>query len=302
MREIEPQWNMFGTEARAGSVLQALRTAYTVESADINPYHDAAFGRAWEEKGPHEENLQARLRKSIFPSNVHEHLVLLYEHHKVQGVDNFLKTGSQYESLALSVPWLNNYIRDNPKLTFTIEHVHQASFDDHAMSTFAKDMKARHREDLIPIVQARQSQIALLEVGSAYWLIFPDRHMMLWRYETRWGLLNWTEADFHPAECGDYRTNNGGCSGREVSPDGVMMPEPGAFDETCIASTATRCSLYPCQMNLSSLSWTTAKAASLTAPAKSASRSVSPMWATSLKVWPVSNAIRNGATSTPPER
>lgn len=240
MNTVKPQWELLGSEDRAGPALAPIRTVYTVKAADINPYHDPAFGRASEEKGPHETNLQATLRKSTFPTNVCEHLVLLYNHNQVQGVDDFLKTGSQYESLALSVPWLNQYIHDHPKVSFTIQHIHDRSFGDHAMQTFAKDMQARHREDLIPMVSSQQSQIALLTVGSdygpAYWLIFPDHHTMLWRYEAKRDLLNWTEADFHPAECADYRTNGGGCSGREVSLDGKLMPEPGPYDEACVAS------------------------------------------------------------------
>jgi hypothetical protein len=44
-------------------------------------------------------------------------------------------------------------------------------------------MKLRERDDLVEMVRAQQPQIALLKIDGADWLIFPDRHLLLWRYE-----------------------------------------------------------------------------------------------------------------------
>jgi len=35
-----------------------------------------------------------------------------------------------------------------------------------------------------------------LKIDGADWLIFPDRHLLLWRYEWFRGLLKWTPDDF----------------------------------------------------------------------------------------------------------
>src|SRR3981081_2311206 len=64
LSSIETEWNLRGAEDRAGDALRALRSAYTVEGADINPYHDAYFGVPWKAKGPHETNLHATIRKA----------------------------------------------------------------------------------------------------------------------------------------------------------------------------------------------------------------------------------------------
>ena len=95
MRRIEPEWKMRGVEARAGAALDSLRNVYTVNAADINPYHDVAFGLRWNDKGPHETNLQATLHRANFPANMNEHLVLKYDHDKVQGLDQFLTFGAK---------------------------------------------------------------------------------------------------------------------------------------------------------------------------------------------------------------
>ncbi|MGA7159015.1 MAG: WG repeat-containing protein [Acidobacteriaceae bacterium] len=237
MQRIEPQWKLRGVEDRAGDALAELRTAYTIKAADINPYHDVAFGLRWSDKGPHETNLQVTLHKASFPANMNEHLVLPYEHDKVQGLKAFLTSGAKYESLALSVPWLNEYFRQHPKETVTLEHVHQTSFGNHAMDSFARDMKARGREDLVPIVRAQQSQIALLKIDYVYWLLFPDKHMMLWRFEGPRGFLKWKPSDFPAGECDEYyRVNNGGCSGREVTPNGDLVPEQAPRDVACVSA------------------------------------------------------------------
>jgi hypothetical protein len=235
MLNIEPEWNLRGVESRAGDALAALRSVYTVERADINAYHSQEFGKSWDPKGPHETNLHAIIHKSTMPANVFDELILLYDHDKVEGVQEFLNSGTRYEALALSVPWLKDYIQLHPEESVYIFQVHNTSLGEHAMHTFALDMKARGREDLIAEVQAQQSQITLLKVGAADWLLFPDKHMMLWRYGGPSGLLKWTPADFPPGQCGIYQSNYGGCSGRETLPDGTLAAEPAPRDQVCMA-------------------------------------------------------------------
>jgi hypothetical protein len=224
MYQIENRWNMLGVEDRAGSVLTTLRQFYTVMRADIN--HSIYFGWRYEPKGPHETNLQVTLHKPSFPANLQEDLVLQYEQGKVVGLDEFLRNGPKYEAFALSVPWLNKYLREHPQETMTLMYTHLESFGNHAMQSFALDMKARGREDLIPAVSSQQSEIALLKIGYVYWLLFPDHHMMLWSFDGPSGFLKWKQSDFPAGKCDAYYARGtGGCSGREVTPEGTLVPE-----------------------------------------------------------------------------
>lgn len=234
INRIEDQWKLLGAQAKAGAVLERLETVYTLSRVDINSYHSEMFGRSWDEKGPHEENLHALLRKQAYPQNFQIQLILEYADGKVIGVDDFFTNASKYEALARSVPWLNQYLAEHPKVTATLYQVHGRSFVPHAMQTFAKDMKQRQREDLIARVAAQQDEIALLDIGSGLWLLFPDHRMILWRYEMKQGLLKWTVKDFPEAECGDYRSNFGGCSGREINADGTLLEDRPPADEACI--------------------------------------------------------------------
>ena len=240
MGSIDKQWKEIGAEDRAGDSLAKLRSQYVITASDINPYHNAEYGLSWRTKGPHETNLHVTLHKPDFPPNLAVEGIFLSEGDRIQGVDEFLKTGSRYEDLTLSITWLMDWLRDHPDRHAYLFNVHGLSFGEHAMQTFTKDMKLRERDDLIEMARAQQPHIALLKIDGADWLIFPDRHLLLWRYEWFRGLLKWTAGDFGEGECADYRVNNGGCSGREISPEGMLVASGRPRDVECLKSWRSR--------------------------------------------------------------
>ncbi len=237
---IKREWNLLGAEDLAGDALAALRTRYQVVASDINPYHHREYGTATYKGEPEQVNLHVTLRKPSFPPSVSVALVLQQVQGKVQGVERFLASAEEYESLVLSVPWLAQYIKDNPHVAVRISYVQDRSFGDKALRTFTEDMQFRDRPDLIEQVRAQQQNIVLLIVGNTYsetyWILFPDKHMLLWSFDGASGLLQWSAADFSAGECADYGTNFGGCSGREVTPDGRLAAERAPRDQVCMAS------------------------------------------------------------------
>jgi hypothetical protein len=240
MQSIETEYKMRGADDHVGAALDQLRRSYEVVAAEINPYHHPEYGIAWDNGKPHEENLHATLRKASLPPSVTIALVLRYSRDSVEGLEQFVQGAAKYERLALSVPWLNDYIRDHPRVPVRISYVHNRSFGDKAMRTFVEDMKARQRQDLIAQVQSKIDDIALLMIGNtyseSYWLVFPDKRLMLWRYGGPSGLLKWTRDDFSAGECASYQTNYGGCSGREVRPDGNLAARTTPNDQACMSS------------------------------------------------------------------
>src|SRR5437879_13773192 len=97
------------------------------------------------------------------------------------------------------------------------------------MRVFTADMKLRGREDLIEQVKTQQADIVLLIVGNtyseSYWLLFPDKRMMLWRYGGASGLLKWTRDEFGKVQCSDHQNDYGSSSAREVTPNGTLRPD-----------------------------------------------------------------------------
>jgi hypothetical protein len=227
MHSIEREWNLLGSEEHAGEALKTLRTAYEVITAELTPYLQREYGTYAYFDALEEIDLHATVRRCNFPSNVTDALVLRYSDKKVEGVDEFLKSAAKYEDLALSVPWLNGYIRDNPHAAVRISYIHSKSFGDMAMGVFAADMKRLGREDLIEQVKSQQAGIALLLINDTYteshWLLFPDKHMMLWRYAGSSRLLKWMPKDFRKGEreCSDSFIM---CSGREIAVEGMLAP------------------------------------------------------------------------------
>ncbi len=243
-RSVEREWNLLGSEDRAGDTLAALRTRYEVVASEINPYHHPEYGTATYKGEPEQINLHATLRKSSFPPGVSVALVLQQVQGKVEGAERFLASAEKYESLVLSVPWLSQYIKGNPRVAVRISYVQDRSFGDKALRTFAADMQFRDRSDLIEQVRAQQEDIVLLIVGNTYsetyWILFPDKHMLLWRFGGPSGLLKWTAADFAAGECAEYKMNYGGCSGREITADGVLAAERTPRDQVCMAANRTK--------------------------------------------------------------
>jgi hypothetical protein len=239
-RTVEREWNLLGSEDRAGDALTSLRKSYDIVTSEINPYHHPEYGTATYKGEPEQVNLHASLRKPSFPPGVTVALVLQQVQGRVEGIERFIATVEKFENLALSVPWLSQFIKDNPRASIRISYVQDRSFGDKAFRTFAEDMRFRDRRDLVEQVRAQQNDIVLLIVGNTYsetyWLLFPDKHLLLWRFGGPSGLLKWTASDFSAGECADYKTNFGGCSGREVTAEGELAPERAPRDQGCVAS------------------------------------------------------------------
>jgi len=223
-------------EHRTGGTLDTLRTKYTVVLASIGEYSDPVL-RGPEALKVENPSVHFRLRRSDTPGIFFDdELILPYADGNVVGTDTFLQRAPQYEQLVLSVPWLNQFVQQNkgivrPRLAFS----HGVSLSDAAAQAFADDMHAIGRDKLIFKTEALKGQIALLTVGfgmeESDWLVFPDRHMLLWRYlQTpiygKPDLLKSQPADFPRGPCAKLKSNFVGCVGAEVSPDGaVIAPE-----------------------------------------------------------------------------
>jgi hypothetical protein len=225
MQHIQDQWNILGVENRAADSFAKLRRGYQIDHVKISAYRGLDFGYIGNEAGPHEENLQATLRKPSLPSNVAEDVVLLYHEGVVKGAENFADRIAPYEALALSVPWLNQYLAEHPQQLLYIRFVHNRSFSEKAMQNFKADMKELGKEFLADEVTLVQDKAALvfLDYGSD-WIILPDKRMILWRHYLPAGFLKWQAADFRFKRCADYNSNNGGCVGAVISAEGVLQP------------------------------------------------------------------------------
>jgi hypothetical protein len=225
MMRIKEQCDLLGVENRAPESFAQLRSDFEVQHARINPYRSVDYGYVGKEKGPQEQNLLATLRQPSLPPNVAEDVVLLFHDGRIDGVSELAERIGPYVSLALSVPWLNEYRANHPEQKMYIRFVHDRSFSDKAMQNFTADMKQLGKDSLADEVARAQDKVALvfLDYGSD-WIVLPDNRMILWRHYLPASFLKWTKAEFTFKRCVEYNANNGGCVGAVVSADGVLQP------------------------------------------------------------------------------
>jgi len=225
MTHIKDQWDLLDVENRAPGSLAILRRNFEVERVEINPYRSVDYGYVANGPGPHEENLNATLRRPSLAPHVAEDVALLFHDGRIDGAEDLAERIAPYEALAFSVPWLNLYLADHPDQPLYIRFVHDRSFSPKAMQNFAADMKALGKESLADEVVAVQDHAALvfLDYGSD-WIILPDKRMILWRHYLPASFLKWQAKDFRIERCADYNENGGGCVGAVVSTDGTLHP------------------------------------------------------------------------------
>lgn len=237
---VEERRKKMDAANRAGDAIAALRQHFSVLRTEVNPYHGPAHGTKWQAGREGETNLHISLHRATLPRNLVTEGIFLHQNGKTSGVDGFLARGAKYESIVTSTPWLMNFIRSHPDVRIEILYVHDKSFGDHALETFAKDMQTRGKPELIERVRSQQNDITLLvalgKLTGSYWLLFPDHSMLLWRYEGLFDLLKWKPTNFGEPRCGDYQVNNGGCPAAQITPDGTLVSESTYADEACVAA------------------------------------------------------------------
>lgn len=224
MREIKDQWELLDAENQAGKYLQTLKGTYSVKSAEINSYHNVDFGKEWVKGDSGVKNLQAVLGRKDLPENLKIGIVLPFNNGEVRGVDSFLDSVDPYLNLALSVQWLKEFMLSNPRIGFELRFVDDRSFSEKAMKIFAADMRLKGKESLVKEVEAVKRDVSLLAVGwkynKDYWLVLPDKRVILWRFNTYRPPIKWKELDSSAWDCGNYQ---GKCIGAVISSDGMLI-------------------------------------------------------------------------------
>ncbi|HST53313.1 MAG TPA: hypothetical protein VLJ61_14980 [Pyrinomonadaceae bacterium] len=224
MREIKDQWDLLDAENKTGKYLQALKGIYTVEAAELNSYHNVDFGKEWVNGSSGEDNLQATLRRKDLPKNFQIGIALRFKGGEVEGVEGFKNAADRYINLALSVPWVKEYMASKPNMEFELRYVGDRSFSEKAMREFAADMRLKGKDSLVNEVEAVQKDASLLAVGwkynRDYWIVLPDKRLVLWRYGKYREPIKWEGEHFANWECSSYQ---GKCIGAVISPDGTVL-------------------------------------------------------------------------------
>jgi hypothetical protein len=196
---------------------------FVIEQAEVSSSHNLDFGQEWINGDPGVENLQVSLERQDSPANLRIGVVFPFKNGTVKGVDTFMASFDRYVNLVLSVPWLNSFIRANPRTYFQLRYVGDRSFSEKAFQIFAADMRLQKKESLVREVEAVQKDVSLLSVGwrynRDYWLVLPDKRVVLWRFKPYGQPIKWPAAASSAWDCSKYGDK---CSGAMISVDGEL--------------------------------------------------------------------------------
>ena len=233
---VKGEWESLGAQSRAGAAIDALKQTYAVRRSDVNSFHNLDFGKEWTGGRPQEENLEADLWRPGFPHNFVVGAFLLRNHGRTEGAEGVALKSQAYERLVLSIDWLREFWNTHPEEHALLFYVHGVSLTEKGMKTFAADMKAAGRQDLVERVKPVQAQAVLIETSNRsyaleygqgdYWIVLPDKTVILWRWQSLNHVLRWKPAVFPAHECTDYGTVTGGCSGTTISAAGEILDKP----------------------------------------------------------------------------
>ena len=227
MREIKDEWQLLDAQNKAGNTLNALKQNYKILSAEINSNHDFDFGDEYKKDKILEKNIHLMLKKTDYPSSFSIQLKLPIQNEKVENLDNFQSKINKYQDLVFSISWLKNYI-ESGKINIELRFIRNRSFSEKAMKKFAADMNKIGKSELVLEVEKEQENIALIGVGGgleyyqSFWLVLPNKKVILWRYRYPM-LLNLNEKDFQANECTDNIAAGLKCIGAVISPDGTII-------------------------------------------------------------------------------
>jgi len=224
MEHLKEQW--------MSPVVSLLKGRYTVERAEIwakrvSALRDRGSGR------PENIYMDVRFGGGTLPKWLHVSASLPVQEGAVVGADEALRLASDYANLVLAVPWLDRWMTDHEQSAWIVLEGSR-SFHDEAVRIFDADMKAMGKESLRREVLAAMEQVVLISVesNSAFWLVLPDRRVVLWRFrsltniprtDSRHGLLKWSWADFQTTERLDAWSPWRECAGALVSAEGDLI-------------------------------------------------------------------------------
>jgi hypothetical protein len=232
-RAVEPtiksQWQLIGAEARTGFALAQIRKKYIVRRAEVSDHHGLAYGVAWKDNIPRQDNLQADVRLPSFPINLVVATAFPIRDGEAQGIDYFLQHAGEYERLVLTNPWLMRSLLAHRDLGAWLHFGEDASLSEKALKIFTADMHELGKDNLATHVAAHRKEVALLNYYGNQLILFPDHHAIIWRWGPYRDLFQWPASSIHTERCTEYSTSTEGCAGVIIDADGSLRKYSSLF-------------------------------------------------------------------------
>ncbi len=203
--EIEDEIKLVKTQTLIGDELKTLKERYEVQKTAINFQTYIDVGRLPTEKEWWKSldfpSWNAELHRKDLPENVIVGVSLPFKENELKIFSSFMTEIDIVIGKVFSVPWLSQYIKENPETEFEIRYVENRSFSPKGKAEFLEDLK-KFAVNVLPseILSDLDNSIFLQvskkkSLGWSYWLILPDNRMILWQMKEDAG-LKWKHTDF----------------------------------------------------------------------------------------------------------
>ncbi|CAN5855472.1 hypothetical protein BH20ACI4_BH20ACI4_27740 [soil metagenome] len=227
--EIEEEIKLVKTQTLIGDKLSLLKDRYKIRKTEISYQTSIDVGRLptakewW--KSPDFLSWNAELQRVDLPQNILIGVSLPYKQDKLEGFWLFYSEIDGIIQQVRSVPWLSKYIEENPETEFEIRYVENRSFSPKGKAEFLEDLKKFGANALSSDILNNLDRSSFLQVsknkhlGWSYWLILPDKRMILWQINGDAGLL-WKHSDFKTLN--KYETKDWFQTKAIISPNGEI--------------------------------------------------------------------------------
>lgn len=227
--EIEEEIKLVKTQTLIGDKLSLLKDRYKIRKTEISYQTSIDVGRLPTEKewwkSPDFPSWNAELQRVDLPQNILIGVSLPYKQDKLEGFWLFYSEIDGIIRQVRSVPWLSKYIEENPETEFEIRYVENRSFSPKGKAEFLEDLKKFGANALSSEILSNLDRSIFLQVskkkhlGWSYWLILPDKRMILWQINGDAGLL-WKPSDFKTLN--KYETKDWFQTKAIISPNGEI--------------------------------------------------------------------------------
>ncbi|MCW5965735.1 MAG: hypothetical protein KIT83_16980 [Bryobacterales bacterium] len=235
---VEEEWMKFLRD-EPSSPLAFLHGSYQILKAAISA--QPAYNRAPDEPRYRSFSGWVRLRRADDPRAPEiDADGLRFSANEVANPVDVLSRIHQYDLLFQEVPWLREAAQTDFDLGATI-HVRNptpsyfpmrefpvmppVSITEPEMVMLVKDLIALRKESLLEGIERSREQVVLLTTRDrTWWLILPDKRVVLWKFIEGANLIRWTPEQIPYSRCSPPEHKNLRCVGAVIHPNGELVP------------------------------------------------------------------------------
>ena len=197
---IRDELSMLNTRNRIGDTLLDIENQFHIKTSAIRTMSsiDLDLETVWDVELIHKNG----------PDNLVVNLSISYKDEILGGMNHFYKKINDILELVLSIPWLNNLLKNNEN-EIEIRFLNNKSMSNKAQNSFINDLQNNNKNDLLGIISNELDNSIFITISNnrSYMrcIVLPNCETILWHYRGN-DILLWDDENF---ETWDYYGHRG---------------------------------------------------------------------------------------------